>query len=478
MTMHSLRLRLLLVTALVSGVAVAAVVLMSSRAASTEFRRFIDTSEEINLNSFQEILSEHYRENGWSGAQAALERMGEISGRRLLLLDEQRKIIAAFPDHLSKADVDISANNTLRVRFEVEEREGNNAISIRQEEMVFVNAPRVEIKNSAGAAVASLFIAGPNIDSHARDEQFTGSVNRSLAVAALVSLAAALIATLLLSRKIVGPVESLTRAARRMEQGDLNERVEVRSGDEIGELARAFNRMADALSRNEQLRRDMVGDIAHELRTPLTNIRCQIESLQDGVIEPRREVIDSIHEEAMLLSRLIDDLQELALAEAGQLRLALEPTSIKEIIEKSALAIAPQIESKKIALRVDAPQNLPEAHADGERVRQILRNLLANAVTHTPIGGEIEIRARTVGEEIEITVSDTGSGVEADQRDRIFERFYRADRSRSRSTGGAGLGLAIVKQLVLAHGGQIRVESEQGRGSQFIFTLPVSKQSS
>jgi signal transduction histidine kinase len=262
-----------------------------------------------------------------------------------------------------------------------------------------------------------------------------------------------------------------------MEQGDLNERVEARSDDEIGELARAFNRMADTLSRNEQLRRDMIGDIAHELRTPLTNIRCQIESLQDGVIEPRREVIDSIHEEAMLLNRLIDDLQELALAEAGQLRLALEPTDIAEIIRKSALAIAPQIEGKKIALRVDAPPDLPAARADGERVHQILRNLLANAVTHTPSEGEIEIRARAAGEEIEIAVSDTGSGIEADQRDRIFERFYRADRSRSRSTGGAGLGLAIVKQLVLAHDGRIRVESS-GRGSQFIFTLPVSKQPS
>ncbi len=474
MTIHSLRWRLLLVTVLVSVVAVAAVVLMSSRAASTEFRKFIDTSEEIDLSRFQEILSEHYRQNGgWAGAQTALERMGKISGKRLLLLDNERKIIAAFPDHLSKADIDISADNTLRVRSEVEEAEGNKAVSVRQEEMVVVNAPHIEVKNSTGAVVASLFIAGPNLESEMRGDQFTGSVNRSLAVVAIIVVIAAFIATVMLSRRILGPVESLTRAARRMEQGDLSERVEVRSGDEIGELAQAFNRMADSLSRNEQLRRDMVGDVAHELRTPLTNIRCQIESLQDGVVQPRREVIDSIHEEAMLLSRLIDDLQELALAEAGQLRLALEPTSIREIIHKTALAVAPQIESKKITLRIDAPQDLPRAIADSERVGQILRNLLANAVTHTPPEGVIEIRARSSNEEIEVTVSDTGSGIEEEQQDRIFERFYRADRSRARSTGGSGLGLAIVKQLVLAHGGRIRVESESGRGSQFIFTLPV-----
>jgi signal transduction histidine kinase len=342
--------------------------------------------------------------------------------------------------------------------------------------MVFVNVPRVEIKDSTGAAVASLLIAGPNLDDRSGEQQFTGSVNRSLVAAAIVVIVAALIATLLLSRKIVGPVESLTRAARRMERGDLSERVAVRSGDEIGELAKAFNRMADSLARNEQLRRDMVGDVAHELRTPLTNIRCQIESLQDGLIEPRREVIDSIHEEALLLARLIDDLQELALAEAGQLRLTFEPVSIREVIEKAAFAIAPQIESKKITLRVDAPPSLPEAQADSERVGQILRNLLANAVTHTPTMGVIEIRARSSGQEIEVAVSDTGSGIEAEHADRIFERFYRADRSRSRSTGGAGLGLAIVRQLVLAHGGHIRVESEPGRGSHFIFTLPVWKQ--
>ncbi len=475
MTIHSLRLRLLLVTVLVSGVAVAAVVLMSSRAASTEFRRFISTSEEIDLNRFQEMLSEHYRQNGgWSGAQTALERMGRISGKRLLLIDGERKIIAAFPDHLSKADIDISADNTLRVRSKVEERKGDNAVGVRQEEMVFVNAPGVEIKNSTNATVASLLVAGSTLDEDMRGEQFTGSVNRSLAVVAVIVVVSALIATVLLSRRILGPVESLTRAARRMEQGDLTKRVEVRSGDEIAELARAFNQMADSLSRNEQLRRDMVGDVAHELRTPLTNIRCQIESLQDGLIEPRREVIDSIHEEALLLSRLIDDLQELALAEAGQLRLALGPTSIKEVIEKTALAVAPRIESKKISLRVDAPEDLPCAIADSERVGQVLRNLLANAVTHTPSGGVIGIRARASGEEIEIMVSDTGSGIEAQHADRIFERFYRADRSRARATGGAGLGLAIVKQLVLAHGGHIRVESEPDRGSQFIFTLPVS----
>ncbi|HEY7546938.1 MAG TPA: ATP-binding protein, partial [Blastocatellia bacterium] len=443
----------------------------------TEFKRFIDTSEEIDLSRFQEMLSEHYRQNGgWAGAQATLERMGKISGKRFLLLDRERKIIAAFPDHLSKADIDISPDNTLRVRFQVEEAKGNNEVNLRQEEMVFVNVPRVEIKDSTGAAVASLLIAGPNLDDRSGEQQFTGSVNRSLVAAAIVVIVAALIATLLLSRKIVGPVESLTRAARRMERGDLSERVAVRSGDEIGELAKAFNRMADSLARNEQLRRDMVGDVAHELRTPLTNIRCQIESLQDGLIEPRREVIDSIHEEALLLARLIDDLQELALAEAGQLRLTFEPVSIREVIEKAAFAIAPQIESKKITLRVDAPPSLPEAQADSERVGQILRNLLANAVTHTPTMGVIEIRARSSGQEIEVAVSDTGSGIEAEHADRIFERFYRADRSRSRSTGGAGLGLAIVRQLVLAHGGHIRVESEPGRGSHFIFTLPVWKQ--
>jgi signal transduction histidine kinase len=260
---------------------------------------------------------------------------------------------------------------------------------------------------------------------------------------------------------------------RRMAGGDLAQRVRVQSRDEIGELARAFNAMADGLARAEQLRRNMVNDIAHELRTPLTNLRCQIEALQDGLAAPTPEVMASLHEEAMLLNRLVGDLQELALAEAGQLRLERGPVSVRDVITQVTGAFEAQAAGKGIALVSDVPRELPAIYADAERVGQMLRNLLANAVAHTPRGGSVSVGARAAGGQVEIVVADTGAGIEPEHLPNVFERFYRVDGSRARSTGGAGLGLAIVKQLAEAQGGGVRVESEVGSGSSFFVTLPT-----
>jgi signal transduction histidine kinase len=301
-----------------------------------------------------------------------------------------------------------------------------------------------------------------------------------------------------------------------MEKGDLSQRVAVRSQDEIGELARAFNAMADGLARIEQLRRHMVTDVAHELRTPLTNIRGYLEALRDGVARPDAPLIDSLHEEALLLNRLIDDLQDLALAEAGQLRLTRRPVALGPLLEGAVSALRPALADKRLAIVVDLPADLPCADADAARVGQVLRNLLNNAITHTPPGGTITVEAttdrrppttdqedrrqetgRTPNNSVSglsspvsrseglsvlsprssvlITVTDTGPGIAAEHLPHIFERFYRADRARARATGGAGLGLTIVKQLVEAHGGRVWAASAPGQGATFTFTLPVDQ---
>jgi signal transduction histidine kinase len=279
-----------------------------------------------------------------------------------------------------------------------------------------------------------------------------------------------------LSRRILGPVEALTAAARRMEAGDLSQRVEITSpNDEIGDLARAFNRMADGLARLEKLRRQLVTDVAHELRTPLTNIRGYLEAIRDGVVEPERTVIDSLHEEAMLLSHLVDDLQELSLAEAGGLTLERQLVALADVVDRAIGAARPRAKAEGIALRVDLAEDLPLVDVDPRRIGQVLRNLLDNGLTHTGPGGEIVVDAHSDDEWVEVSVRDTGAGIAAEDLPYVFERFYRADRSRSRATGGAGLGLAIVKQLVEAHGGRIEVESEIGQGTWFTFTLPVAE---
>jgi signal transduction histidine kinase len=275
-----------------------------------------------------------------------------------------------------------------------------------------------------------------------------------------------------------------------MERGDLSRRVQVASKDEIGELARAFNAMADGLARQERLRRNMVTDIAHELRTPLTNIRGYLEALRDGVARPEPALLGSLHDEALLLNRLIDDLQDLALAEAGQLRLEMRPIALREIVEQTLSVLRPALDEKQLTLDVELARDLPKLAADPERVGQVLRNLITNAIIHTPADGCILLRAATTTNDqrptmsdreqealsfVVVTVCDNGSGIAPEHLPNVFERFYRVDRSRARATGGAGLGLAIVKQLVEAHGGRVWAESAPGQGARFSFTLPAAR---
>ncbi len=233
--------------------------------------------------------------------------------------------------------------------------------------------------------------------------------------------------------------------------------------------------MAKILETVEQLRRNMVTDVAHELRTPLSNIRGYLEAIQDGVIEPDSTLITSLHEEALQLTRLVDDLQELALAEAGQLNLVYQQVNIQEVVDQSLDMIQPKAAAKQLTIRKQVPDNLPPINADRGRISQILGNLLSNAITHSPVGGEIDFQVKTINSQIETCISNTGTGIEMEDLPFIFERFYRTDRSRSRTTGGAGLGLAIVRQLVKAHGGKIRAESELNKGTRFIFSLPLTK---
>lgn len=485
---HSLRFKLLLVTVIVSGLAVATVAFFSSRATKLELKRFVESADETKLEGIRDLLTEHFRKNqGWDGVAVSLEQVSRLSNKRLILVNNDGKPIAIWPEDVSSFEIEIKPDNTLILRRTMSQparssrpvlpQPGERRVEmVGQEELVLVNPLQVVINNSEGTKVATLYLIPPESPAEASDQEvFVDSVNRSLIISALIVVVAALVATVLLSRPILGPVESLTHAAREMERGDLSQRVEVKSQDEIGELSRAFNAMADSLARIERLRRDMVSDIAHELRTPLTNIRCQIEAVQDGLEKASPVVLESLHEEVLILSRLIDDLQELSLAEAGQLRLDRESVAVQETVNRTVKAMSAQAASKQITINIDVPVDMPSAYADAERVGQILRNLLANAVTHTPAQGIIEIQARAQASEIEITIQDTGSGIAPEHLPNIFERFYRADSSRSRSTGGAGLGLAIVKQLVEAHGGQIRAESQLGKGSRFIFTLPVFK---
>ena len=309
------------------------------------------------------------------------------------------------------------------------------------------------------------------------EADFLHNLNQMLLLSALAAGGAALVLAVLLSRGLTGPLRALAAAAGQLAAGKRGLRVETDGRGEIGVLGQSFNAMAESLESQEALRRQLIADIAHELRTPLAVIRGNLEALLDGIYKPSTETIAPIHEETLLLARLVDELRDLSLAEAGQLPLHTEPTNPADLARGVLSGLAAQANERAIQLELSLPaRQLPLVEVDPGRIRQVLGNLLSNALRYTPQRGRIEVALQAgPGEWVTVRVSDNGPGISAEDLPHVFDRFYRGDRSRARDSGGAGLGLAIARQWVQAHGGSIQVESTPGQGATFTFTLPVSK---
>ncbi len=472
-TLRSLRLRLILLTAFVAVSGLAAATLLSREGVRTEYKRLVTSDRAARVSDAASILEAWLRQTGsFATADSVLARLSGPGLGDLLLLAPDGSVLAASSREIRAARVKHEPSGALSITSEV--RKGR-VVAIRRE--MLVGGPRAEIRGPDGALRGTLYRLPPrppgDSPAGAGDLPFIASVNRWLLLAAAASGVLAILLALMLSRRILGPVEALTSAVRKMESGDLSQRVPVRSSDEIAELTRAFNGMAESLEQNEATRKRLLGDVAHELRAPLTNLQCQIEAVRDGLASPDEPAMRSLHEETLLLGRLVDDIQDLALAEAGRLPLHPERVHTPAAVDSALAAVSPLATERGVSLRTHAAGS-PDVHADPARLAQILRNLLANAIAATPRGGSIEVRGGTEDGMIRIEVADTGSGIAAEHLPRVFDRFYRADPARARETGGAGLGLSIVKQLVEAQGGRVFVESEPGRGSTFGFTLPRS----
>jgi signal transduction histidine kinase len=269
----------------------------------------------------------------------------------------------------------------------------------------------------------------------------------------------------------------MARAARRMARGDYATTVPVRSRDEVGQLADAFNRMAGEMEGVERLRRDLVANVSHELRTPISALRAHLENLLDGVEEPNPALLAVMLQQSDRLARLVDQLLDLSRMESGDLPLTIEPVPLAPLVDQvvSEVSVARPERARTLDVHNDVAPDLPPVEADPERVHQVLFNLLDNAYRFTPDGGAVWVRAVSKDGSCEVSVEDTGPGIPEEHLPLVFERFYRVDQSRSRDDGGTGIGLAIARSVVEAHGGKIWAESGKGKGATFRFVLPLSR---
>jgi signal transduction histidine kinase len=445
---HSLRFRLVASFTLVILVLISSVFFFINRTTQDEIRRFEEQVDQMRAARMEVELSHYYLQQGdWNGIQPFVEQWGNLYGQRIILTDANGIVVADSegdllgelyapdsPGRLLSPPGQAGAIGTLRIT-----PESSSDVSFTSLQILF-------------RAIGRFFIWG-----------------------GLIAVAIALVMTFFLSRRILAPVKALTSATRQLGRGDFSQRVKTKDKGELGELAQAFNSMSSDLERAEKLRQNMVADVAHELRTPLSNLRGYLEAVRDGVIKPDADTIRSLDEEAALLSRLVDDLQELSLAEAGELKLVCQAEDIGELIRQTVAGLQVQATTKGLSVSVDLPDMLPAVNIDSRRISQVLRNLLENALAHTAEGGTISVTARQQERWVEVSVIDTGEGIPAEDLPYIFERFYRVDKSRARATGGSGLGLTIARRLVEAHGGTITAQSELGKGSCFSFTIPIAE---
>ena len=435
----------------VSVLIIAATAVWSTRA---EFIRFLTDQSQLDIVS---RLSEYHRTYGsWERAESAfgygngMQQPGMGPGSHM-----RRE-----PFALANADGRIVIPNG----------------PFRRGDRLSEETLEASIKLTEGGEVIGFLIPiGAPFEGTPRELQFIQRINRLLFFGALIGAVIALMLGVILSRTLTRPIRELTRATHAVSEGDLSQQVSVRSNDELGKLAQAFNRMSSELSRSVNARKQMTADVAHELRTPLSLILGHAEAVHDGVLPPTPENFEIIREEATRLEHLVNDLRVLSLADAGELSINLQLVEPQRLLQDVVSTYQYQAQRKNVTLELELDAPLPTIEVDPGRMTQVLTNILDNALRHTPEGGKIVLSAREVGHQIELAIQDSGPGLRPQELQRIFDRFYRTDTSRQRDgsvPGGSGLGLAIAKSIVQAHGGQLSAESEAGKGLKVIITLP------
>ncbi|TXT16407.1 MAG: integral membrane sensor signal transduction histidine kinase [Erysipelotrichaceae bacterium] len=303
------------------------------------------------------------------------------------------------------------------------------------------------------------------------DFDFLNQLSSILLIVGAISLLVSIILGSLIAKRISSPILKTINATSQISQGDYKIRIKDRSNlSEVDNLIESVNQLASSLDKQDNLKKQLTSDVAHELRTPLTTLRITIEAMLDGIIEPSPERLKSSYEEVLRITNIVKDLESLAILEDGNLKLDKTKVDLVDLAKQVVKKLEHQIHEKEMVVTIKG--ECESLSVDESRMTQVMINLLTNAIKYTQAHGNITIEFDETIDDVMVKVSDNGSGISADELPYIFERFYRADKSRNRSTGGSGIGLTIVKSIIEAHKGDIQVESEVGVGSSFIVVLP------
>ena len=450
--MQSLAVRLTLAFLVVGVVAVGLVGLLIRWGSEGEIDRFVYDRDVV---SFATLLGNQYATAGsWSGVESLFQRSrgpnSPVDWRHVsvALVDSDRRVIYGQGE--------FTAGQTL------------SASSVQGALAIEAN----------GKTVARLLVRRPTSrDARTPDSPETlllQRLGRIILLSALGAVVLALVVGALLARSLTHPIRDLTEATSAIANGKLGAQVAVRSHDEMGQLASSFNRMSSDLARSTEMRRQMTADVAHDLRTPLSLLLGYTEALHDGKFRGSQQTYAVMHDAAQQLQHLVEDLNTLALADAGELKLMRQPVAPQALLERTVRAFAARAQAQQVALAVESGSDAPLVDVDPDRIFQVLANLVANALRYTPAGGKVSLSARPQDAGVAMCVQDTGSGIAPEHLPYVFDRFYRADQARHGQSGEAGLGLAIARSIVESHGGTISVQSTPGQGAAFTIWLPAA----
>jgi signal transduction histidine kinase len=442
--------------AIVILVSVALVYFLTVRSITSCFSAFREQSKQQVADQVIDLLAEYrVRTGGWKGIEHLLFRRYSVFINGHLIV-RSTSLIGGFSLADGSDSVVVSTDSD-RVGNQLSEEELERGTPIQRD----------------GNSLGTLVLYGGESLLTPAEESFLSSAKRSALMGGGIASGVALLLSAILISQIISPLRMLTRATERIASGNLTQQVRLKARDEFGQLGTSFNRMMENLHRSEKARRNMTVDIAHELRTPVTIIQGNLEAVLDGIYRPDSQTIAPIYEETLHLGHLIDDLRELALAEAGELRLEREKTDLSALVNQLTETINPSLEEgREISVESEPFPLLVEI--DPKRIRQVIVNLLSNAIRYTPPGEKVIISLARRKDGVEIKVSDRGPGISPAVLPHLFERFYRGDRARDREGGGSGLGLAIARQWVEAHGGRIWADNNESGGASFIILLPFT----